>query len=58
MWESVTISEDKDQTPRHLSELVIQYGTQGWIDHAIDRVGPALFVKLDHVADIFEMVQK
>lgn len=51
-------SENKDGTAKSLTDLVTQYGTSGWVDRAIDNVGPELFDWLEYVADMLEMTQK
>lgn len=56
--DTIVQAEDKNSTAKTLTDLVTQYGTRGWVDHAIDNVGPELFDWLEYVADMLEMTQK
>lgn len=58
MKEILSKAEDKDGTAESLTELVIQYGTRGWVDRAIDNVGPELSDWLEYTADMLEMTRK
>lgn len=54
----VMIGEDKEATARHLTELITQHGSRGWVDRAIDEAAAPLFYLCEHVADTLEMLQK
>lgn len=58
MRKMITHSESKDNTAQDLIELVTQYGDRGWVDHVIDKAGPAIFDWLERGADILEIMQK
>lgn len=53
----VMIGEDKEATARHLTELITQHGSRGWVDRAIDEAAAPLFYLCEHVADTLEMLQ-
>ncbi|KAK5045714.1 hypothetical protein LTR84_009083 [Exophiala bonariae] len=55
--ESICKAENSDGTATNLTDLVIQYGTRGWVDRAIENVGPELSDWLEYTADILEMAR-
>lgn len=58
MRENIIQAEDQDTTARHLTDLINKYGSHGWIDHAIEVMGPSIFYQLGQIADVLEMFQK
>jgi hypothetical protein len=55
---AVEHAEDQNQAIKTLTELTLQYGTRGWVDHVIDQAGPGLLQLSERVADLLERIQK
>jgi hypothetical protein len=56
--DTIVHAEDPTNIAQSLTELAIQYGTRGWVDRALENVGPDLLDWLERLADMFEMLRK
>ncbi|ETN39110.1 uncharacterized protein HMPREF1541_05332 [Cyphellophora europaea CBS 101466] len=54
----VTKAENQNASVHDLTELILQYGTRGWVDQVIDQAGPILLHRSEHTADVLERIQK
>lgn len=54
----VATTEDKETKADSLSQLILKYGTQGWVDEMIDQAGPMLLHNTEQAAAVLERLQK
>ncbi|KPI44925.1 uncharacterized protein AB675_2286 [Cyphellophora attinorum] len=54
---AVVHSEDQDEQVNTLTQLILQYGTRGWVDEAIKEAGPVLLRFTEETADLLEKIQ-
>jgi hypothetical protein len=54
---AVIHSENQDEQVNTLTQLILQYGTRGWVDEAIKEAGPVLLRFTEETADLLEKIQ-
>ncbi|MCJ1280656.1 hypothetical protein MMC21_008485 [Puttea exsequens] len=55
--EVIKHSEDTEKTALNLTQLIEQHGSRGWLDAAIEKMGPAAMLQLEDAADALEIVR-
>lgn len=58
MREAVADIEDKKVKAYTLTQLILKYGTRGWVDQLIDQAGPVLLRNTNQIAAILERMQR
>lgn len=56
--EAIKRSEDTEKTALNLTQLIEQHGSRGWLDAAIEKMGPQSTVQLEDMADALEIMRK
>ncbi|KAG8527407.1 uncharacterized protein KY384_007559 [Bacidia gigantensis] len=56
--EDIKRSEDIEQTAQNMTQLIEQHGSRGWLDAAIEKLGPASMLQLEDMADALEILRK
>ena len=58
MREAVADTEDKKVKAYTLTQLILKYGTRGWVDQLVDQAGPILLRNTNQIAAILERMQR
>ena len=51
-------AEDKDASPRNLSQLIEQHGEHGWVEPFLEQAGSIILSHVEDLADLMETIRK
>ena len=58
MREDIKRSENTATTALNLTQLIEQHGSRGWVDAAIESMGPRAVIQLEDFANALEILRK